>query len=167
MHRYTMCLALAFATLTMSAGADDTLKDTIDGPFTFDRAKIAGKWTVVGLVVNGNESKEEDARRLTVVNRADGTWSLWSEGEMVSKGTSTIDPLQKPKTIDFHVIDDDKKSDIYRGIYQLRENKRKLCFAPEGEGRPTKFVSKPGSNHILVTFQRVTGDAETNKEKTE
>ena len=167
MYRYTMCLAFVFATLSMSAGADDTFKDAVEGPFTFDRAKIAGKWTVVGLVVNGNESKEEDARRLTVVNRADGTWSLWSEGEMVSKGTSTIDPLQKPKTIDFHVIDGDKRSDVFRGIYQLGKNKRKLCFAEEGEERPTEFVSKPGSDHILVSFQRVKGDAASNKEKTE
>jgi len=163
MHRFTMSVILVFAALTTSAGADDAVKEAI----AKDRAMIQGKWTLVALVVDGKESKEEDARRLTVVNRADGTWSLWSEGEVVTEGTSTIDPLKKPKTIDFHVIENGKKSDTYRGIYQLRKNRRKLCFAPEGEDRPTKFNSKAGSDHILVTFQRDRDKATSEKEKNE
>ena len=41
------------------------------------------------------------------------------------------------------------------GIYELGEKSRKLCFALPGKDRPTEFSSAPGSEHILVTFERV------------
>jgi len=97
---------------------------------------------------------EEDARKFTVVNGSDGTWSLLSEGTEISKGTSTIDPLKKPKTIDFTPTEGEGKGNQYLGIYELGEKTRKICFAPSGKDRPTKFASTPGSEFILVTFER-------------
>jgi FkbM family methyltransferase len=119
-----------------------------------DRKQIEGTWRVVALEVNGNKVLEEDAKKLTVVNGADGTWSLLSEGTEISKGTSTIDPTKKPKTIDFTPTDGEAKGKLHLGIYELREKTRKLCFAPSGKDRPAEFASMPGSEHILVTFER-------------
>ena len=42
-----------------------------------------------------------DAKKLTVVNGSDDTWSLRSEGNEIRKVTSTINLTKKPKTIDF------------------------------------------------------------------
>ena len=50
-----------------------------------DRKLIEGTWRVVALEIDGNKSMEEDARKLTVVNGSDGTWSLRSEGNEISK----------------------------------------------------------------------------------
>lgn len=119
-----------------------------------DRKLIEGTWRVVALEIDGNKSMEEDARKLTVVNGSDGTWSLRSEGNEISKGTSTIDPTKKPKTIDFTVTEGEGKGNQYPGIYELGEKTRKLCFAPPGNARPTEFSSTPGSEHILVTLER-------------
>ena len=97
---------------------------------------------------------EADARKLTVVNGSDGTWSLRSEGNEISRGTSTFDPTQKPKHIDFTPTIGDVKDKLHLGIYELGDDVRKLCFAPAGEDRPRGFSSESGSGNILVRFER-------------
>lgn len=148
--RFFQCLFVVFL-LQAVALADDAKDKAIKR----DRKKIEGKWRVVALVVNGNKAKDEDARKITVVNGSDGTWSLRSEDKEISKGISTFDPTHKPKTIDFTPTEGAGKGNQYRGIYELGKSLRKLCFASEGKDRPTEFSSEPGSEHILVTFERV------------
>jgi uncharacterized protein (TIGR03067 family) len=128
--------------------------DSKDQAITKDRKQIEGTWRVVALEIDGNKAMEDDAKKLAVVNGSDGAWSLRSEDKEISKGTSTIDPTKKPKTIDFTPTDGGGKDNQYRGIYELGENTRRLCFAPPEKERPTEFSSTPGSQHILVTFER-------------
>jgi uncharacterized protein (TIGR03067 family) len=123
-----------------------------------DRQQIEGTWQVVALEINGGKAKDEDARKLTVVNGADGTWSVLVEGKESGKGNSTFDPTQKPKTIDFTPTEGDDKDKVFLGIYEIGEKTRKLCFAPVGKDRPTEFSSALGSEHILVKFERVSSD---------
>jgi len=136
--------------LTAIASADDATDEAIKK----DRKQIEGTWRVVALEVNGNKAKEEDAKKLTVINGSDGTWSLHDEEKEISKGTSSIDPTKKPKTIDFTPTEGAGTGNQYLGIYELGQKTRKMCFAPPGKGRPTEFSSMPGSEHILVTFER-------------
>ena len=128
--------------------------DAKDEAIKKDRKQIEGTWRVVALEVNGNKAMDEDAKKLTWSTAPDGTWSLLSEGKEISKGTSTIDPTKKPKTIDFTPTEGEGKGNQYLGIYELGEKTRKMCFAPPGKERPTEFTSTPGSEHILVTFER-------------
>lgn len=132
------------------AGADDPREQAIRK----DRKQIAGTWRALALEVNGDVAAKEDARKITVVNGPDGSWSIRSDDQEISRGTSTIDPLENPKTIDITVTEGDGAGNLYLGIYELGENTRKLCFAPSGEKRPTDFYSAPGSQHIFVTFER-------------
>jgi len=69
--------------------------------------------------------------------------------------SNAFDPTKSPKTIDFTIKEGDGKGNLHLGIYELGENTRNLCFAPPGKERPTEFTSKPGSQHILVAFERV------------
>lgn len=128
--------------------------DVKDAAIQKDRNQIKGTWRVVELVVNGNMAKDEDARKLTVVNGSDGTWSIHSEGKEITKGTSTFDPTKTPKTLDFTPTEGDAAGNQYVGIYELGENTRKMCFAPQGKGRPADFSSSLGSDIICVTFER-------------
>jgi uncharacterized protein (TIGR03067 family) len=140
----TLLAALAFA------------DDAKDAAIKKDRKLIEGTWRIVSLEVDGNRTSEEDAKKLTVVNGSDGTWTLRSDddGEIAS-GTSTIDPTKNPKTIDFTVVKGGGAGGQHLGIYELGENMRKLCFSPAGKDRPTEFSSKPGSEQVLVSFERV------------
>ena len=149
--RYSPCGLWVAIVLTAAAAADDAKDEAIKK----DRQQIHGTWQVTALTVNGNEAVEEDARKITVVNGDDGTWSVRSEGNEISKGTSTFDPTKKPKTIDFTAAEGGGEGDRYLGIYQLGKDNRKLCFAPTGKDRPTEFSSTPENQHILVTFERI------------
>ena len=152
----THCAGLLISGFLLAAIASPaTANDTKDVAIKKDRQRIAGTWRIVELVVNGNPAKEEDARKLTVVNGTDGTWSLRSEDKEISKGTSTFDPTQKPKAIDFTPTVGDAKDKLHLGIYELGDDVRRLCFAPSGQDRPKGFSSEPGTDHILVKFERV------------
>jgi uncharacterized protein (TIGR03067 family) len=139
------------ASLAMGSSADQAKQKAINN----NRARIHGTWRVVDLVVNGDRSKEEDAKKLTVFNGSDGTWILRSQDKEISRGTSTFDPLKSPKTIDFIPTEGEGRGKTHLGIYELGKNSRRLCFAPPGKVRPVEFSSRPGSQHILVTFERV------------
>jgi uncharacterized protein (TIGR03067 family) len=69
-------------------------------------------------------------------------------------GTSQIDPTSKPKNLDFLIATGPDKGKTCLGIYEIKENCRKLCYASPGKDRPTEFSSKPGSGHTLVIFKR-------------
>jgi uncharacterized protein (TIGR03067 family) len=137
--------------LTAIASADDAKDEAIKK----DRQRIEGTWQVTSLTVNGNKAKDEDTKKITVINGSDGTWSVRYDGKEISKGTSTFDPTKKPKTIDFTPTEGDAKDDVFHGIYRLGKNARKLCLAPSGKDRPTEFSSTPENQYILVTFERV------------
>ena len=144
-------LGLALIAVAAIATADDAKDEAIKK----DRKLIEGTWRVVALEVDGNKSPDEDARKITVVNGPDGTWTLFSDGKEVGKGTNSFDPTKKPKTIDFTQTEGEGKGNSFLGIYELGENTRKLCFAPPGKDRPREFISMPGTDQILVTFERV------------
>src|SRR5687767_1627807 len=124
---------LVIGALLTAVGAIASADDAKDEAIKKDRKLIEGKWAVVALEIDGNKSTDEEAKKLSVVNGADGTWSLLSEGQEIAKGISTFDPTKKPKAIDFTVTEGDGKGNQYLGIYELEEKTRKLCFAPLGK----------------------------------
>ncbi len=150
------CIALLFAGSFLLAvvGAIDATDDSAAEAIKKDQKRYEGTWRAVTLEVDGNKAGEEDTKKITVINGADGTWTLRSEDKEVGKGTSTIDPSKKPKTIDLLPTEGDGKDMVLLGIYEIEKDTRKLCLAPSGMARPTEFSTKPGSQHILVTFER-------------
>ena len=85
------CALLIVGTLVVAVASADDAKDKA---IKKDRQRIEGTWRVTALTVNGNKTKDEDAKKITVVNGSDGTWSVRSEGKEISKGTSTCDPTK-------------------------------------------------------------------------
>jgi len=41
------------------------------------------------------------------------------------------------------------------GIYELDGDTLRVCFVPQGEQRPTEFVSKPGTKVTIIEYKRV------------
>ena len=145
-----LIIGALLAAMTTFVIADDVKDEAIKK----DQKLIEGTWRIVALELDGNKAGEDDAKKLTVVNGADGTWSLRSEGNEISKGTSSLNPTNKLKTIDLMPADGDEKGKPHLGIYELGEKTRRLCFAPPGQPRPAEFSSASGSQHVLVTFER-------------
>jgi len=122
-----------------------------------DRKRLAGEWRIVAFQDDGDSELEKEAKKVTVVNQTDGTWKVRFEDQETVRGTSTIDPTQNPKTIDFTAITEGEGQGLYLGIYELGETSRRLCFAHPGKKRPTEFASRPGSGYVLITFERQQG----------
>jgi uncharacterized protein (TIGR03067 family) len=152
--RNSFLQALAFgsilASISFLAAADDAKQEAIKK----ERKKYEGTWRVTSLEINGNKSSDEDAKKITVVNKADGTWILQVDGGKITGGTSEIDPTKNPKTIDFMETEGENKGLPVMGIYELGDDTRKLCYGGPGKERPTDFSAPAGSGRTLVVFKR-------------
>jgi uncharacterized protein (TIGR03067 family) len=126
-----------------------------DDPIAKERKIYQGTWQVVAFEFDGRVVPENDAKKLTFINRADGFWAALSEGKEISSGQSDIDPTKKPKTIDFMPTLGVFSGNEYVGIYELDKDTRRICFAEKAKGRPTEFSSVAGSGHVLIKFERV------------
>jgi len=135
------------APLTAGEAKDEALKK--------ERQRYAGTWQVVMLEVDGNKAAEEDAKKITVVNEADGKWAIEVEGKVIARGTSEIDPTKKPKTVDLTATEGQDQGKTIRGVYELQDDTRKVCLAQPGQERPTEFSTTTGGGHILAVLKRV------------
>jgi uncharacterized protein (TIGR03067 family) len=120
-----------------------------------DRKRYEGTWQVVSLEVDGNPAPEDDARKITVVNEADGKWAIEVEGKVVARGTSEIDPTKKPKTVDLAVTEGEGSGKTALGIYEFKDDTRKVCLAQPDKERPAEFAAPAGSGHILAVLKRL------------
>jgi len=123
-----------------------------------DRALLAGEWRVVSVEANGNTNADPVKSRVTVVNALDGTWSLLANGQVIAEGTSTIDPTSSPKTIELKSHRgsvQNARGTHYRGIYEVHETTRRICFVPADKPMPESFAGGRDTGQILVTFERV------------
>lgn len=123
-----------------------------------DAADMAATWRVVSLVTDGNKGGEDDVRKITVENEIDGRWTLRLDGEFIAKGTSVHHEDVSPRQVELTITeakDGSSVGQVFKGIYENKEKTRRVCLAPPGRQRPTKFLSAPGSGHLLVNYERV------------
>jgi uncharacterized protein (TIGR03067 family) len=124
------------------AAADDAAKEDLD--------KFQGEWQMVSSTRDGKELPAEDVEKMTRVVKGD-SYRVLREGKEVVKGTITVDPSKKPKTVDAAREGTDQPA---LGIYEFDGDKQKICFALPGKDRPTEFSAKEGSGRILTVWKR-------------
>jgi uncharacterized protein (TIGR03067 family) len=123
-----------------------------------DRALLAGEWRVVSIEANGNTNADPVVARVTILNGLDGKWTLLANGQTIADGTSEIDPTSSPKTIELksrRSSVDNARGTNYRGIYEVHETTRRICFVPADKPLPESFDGGLETGQILVTFERV------------
>jgi uncharacterized protein (TIGR03067 family) len=101
------------------------------------------------------KAAEKDAKKISVINEADGKWAIEVDGKVAARGTSKIDPTKKPRAVDLTVTEGDSKGKTALGIYQFEADTRTVCYAQPGKERPAAFSSTVGSGHILVVLKRL------------
>jgi len=152
---FSRAVMLVLLALT-SAGP--LLADQKEEAINADRALLAGEWRVVSVEANGNTNADPMAARVTIVNELDGKWSLLANGKKIAEGTSTIDPTTSPKTIELKSSRgsiENARGTHYRGIYEVHETTRRVCFVPADKPVPESFAGGRETGQILVTFERV------------
>jgi len=100
---------------------------------------------------DGTSLTEDKVKHTTIVIKDDTFHFPHLAKDATSKaGTIKLDATKKPKQID--TISTTKE--VMRGIYEMDGDGYKVCFAPVGKPRPSKFASEPGSGHILQVWAR-------------
>lgn len=152
-----LVVALAMALVQAASAVPPDAPTTEDsGELSQSEAELvryAGTWRVVSIEANG-ETNSDDNRTILVENRPDGSWALTVDGREIASGTNKLDPLAVPKEIDIEITAGDGSGTILRGIYDIGDDSRRLCFRGGNGWRPREFSATAGSDSVLVVFER-------------
>jgi len=107
-----------------------------------EQDKFQGDWTIVG---------QDDA--LLNIKGAEYTFTL---GDTKEKGKFKFNPATKPAQLDVDITEGTDSGKKQVGIYVLKDDTLKMCFAKAGETkRPEKFEASGDGEIILFTFVKV------------
>jgi RNA polymerase sigma factor (sigma-70 family) len=116
-----------------------------------DKDSLQGTWIPVSVEEDGRQVPEDEvkAKNFEMVFAGDKvTFPIKEEPKEVG---FKLDPAKKPKQIDL-VFGEAKTA---KGIYLFDGDTLKLCVQKEHDGeRPTEFVSKEGTQHLLIVLKR-------------
>lgn len=143
MRRYALLvLAVGLFPALQTAHADEAAKE---------KDKLLGTWVVVSAERKGEQAPAERIHKLKVIFRSDKV--IVTDGDRDDQATYTVDPNQKPSTIDLTAVKDKK---VVLGIYSLEGDSLKICYDPDGEAkeRPDAFTSTAGKGRVLMILKR-------------
>jgi len=130
--------------------ADDAKDDAVKK----EREKLAGKWQVVSLEVDGMKTPEDMLAQASVTIDAKGKITVTVDGNVIIEATTKIDPSKKPKTVDITYTLGDLKGQTALGIYALDGDTYRYCRAAPDKDRPTEFSAKQGSGNTMAVYKR-------------
>jgi uncharacterized protein (TIGR03067 family) len=117
--------------------------------------KLQGTWRLESL-----EEAKKTAKTATKTEVKDRTLFVGSEvflvrdGErVVQAGTLRLTPAKR--AIDAVVRKGQHEGNTMLGVYELKGDTLKVCFDPEGDGRPKGFAPKAGSGLTVAVYKRV------------
>jgi uncharacterized protein (TIGR03067 family) len=144
--KVTALLALTVGLLAAGLGAKDD-------PVKKDIRKFQGTWKVVSVEMDGKKQTDEKLKSATMTVEGN-KYTVEAGGKTVEQGTFKIDPTKSPKTIDVTATQGKGKGNTYHGIYEIKGDTVRDCFARDGKDRPTDFKTKAGSAWVLRTYKR-------------
>jgi uncharacterized protein (TIGR03067 family) len=140
------------AALVLIAGLSLTAGDGNQEPRDMDYAKFEGTWQVVSLEVDGMKIPQETIKESKLIIK--GKEFTMKEKIAIYKGTFSIEPSKKPKTIDIKFTEGPEKGNTSLGIYEIDGDDLKLCLSVTAKERPTEFTAKPKSGHGFEVLKR-------------
>jgi uncharacterized protein (TIGR03067 family) len=113
-----------------------------------DLEHFQGNWSVAQFVHNGNPANASDLENVHL--KIKGNKYILQNAEGDNNGTFKLNPAKSPKEIDATTDD----GTTVHGIYEIGENTIRLCYAGEGDSRPTEFTAEADSNRSLAVYRR-------------
>lgn len=120
-----------------------------------DLERLQGTWRLREAERNDVATPASEARRIRLV--IVGNVAMFPEGRpdgTSAESTFEIDPSHSPKQIQATALVGPDKGKTFLGIYDLSNNRTRVCFAPPGKPRPTKYESEAGSGDLLHAWSR-------------
>jgi uncharacterized protein (TIGR03067 family) len=118
-----------------------------------DEDSVVGTFTVVVLERNGVKASAAELKTMKVIQTKE-KWTFHING-MVIEGVEKFDPKKKPKQVDSTYLNTVWKGRTVQGIYEVRGDRLKYCWAPFGKARPGEFSAGPGSGRTMLVLKRV------------
>lgn len=136
--------ALAFATFTVRAD-DDAAKKELKA--------LQGTWKVTTAEQDGDPLDRIIGGTLTV---KDNNFTIATVDKVELKGDLILDPTKMPKYINFAHQDGVLKDKTWQGIYELKGDVLKLCYAEadSDKERPSEFKTLKKSRLLLIEMKR-------------
>jgi uncharacterized protein (TIGR03067 family) len=153
--RIALLIGLAVAAISLARAEEDNAVKK-------DMAQLQGEWSMAAGTADGYPIPAEMLPNSKRVCQGDELTATVG-GRLVMKSRITIDPSQKPKTIDYEVIDGPTKGKKHLGIYELDGDTLKSCFGAPGAERPTDFASKPGDLRTSTVWKRAKAAAQSER----
>ncbi len=117
-----------------------------------DAKTLEGVWMPVEAELGG-QSMPEAVLKTISLKLHDGKYEVFVAGEP-DRGTYTIDPSTKPKSMRITGTDGPNKGKTFPAIYELEGERLRICYDLSGKQRPADFSTAAGTRLYLVTYDR-------------
>jgi uncharacterized protein (TIGR03067 family) len=131
---------------TANAQSNDSSKDL---------EALQGTWRLVSGEIGGRKMTAEELKESKLVFKGDRYTVRRGSGPTVV-GIVKLNSAKNPKTIDITDGDGPYRGKTLLGIYAVKGDELKECFAPPGQARPAKFVTNAGTSQFLHVWKHVT-----------
>lgn len=141
----------ALAVAPLPARGDDERPTPRDEEARQDLTRLQGTWQLESL--QGPGKGKPDVKQHTLF--VGGELYLVRDGDRtVQAGVLRLLPTRTPRRIDVSVRKGQHEDNTMLGIYELKGDTLKLCFDPEGEGRPASFATRADSSVFVAVYKR-------------
>ena len=144
--------ALAFLAAAPAPAADKAGSADAD-----DKAALQGTWQTVASEVNGEKEPEDRSKQYQVVLEGD-KMTITREGNTVMKGAFKLDAAQTPRRLDFKIEENPNDAEAVgktlEGIYEVKGEELKWCFAMPDRERPMAFKTEADSGQVFATLKK-------------
>ena len=137
-----LCAWLAFAATLGSLAAEAPDTKAVEGAWTPIKAELAG------------QAWPDTVLKTISLKLHNGQYNV-SVGGQPDKGTYTIEPSTKPKSMTITGTDGPNKDKTFLAIYELEGDTLRVCYDLPGKQRPEEFKTAAETKLYLVTYNRV------------
>ena len=140
-------LVVGFASVLIAA-------DSPKGEAKKDLDLMQGSWVVESAESGGTAIAGEQSKATRFVIKGDKY--IYTIPDYREEGTLKLDQSKKPKAIDLKIVEGRDQGEMQLGIYELRKDTLKLCFAPAGKDnkRPKNFSTNADNDQLLLVLKR-------------
>jgi uncharacterized protein (TIGR03067 family) len=142
---------LAVLVVGLLLAADDSKEDAAKK----DLKKMQGAWVMASSEREGKKLSDEEMKKYSRTVEGDKITVSFEDENAVRLFVYTLrlDPTKKPKAIDVTFSEGPQKGKTMHGIYEFDGDNCKVGFAPLDKERPTEFVSKEGTGHVITVWK--------------
>ena len=114
-----------------------------------DKDSLRGTWSCVSAMTNGKPIPDA-IRRALRLELGRHTYRTYRDKTRLFDGTYTIHAGHGLPQIDITSADEENKGKTAMGIYTLKGDRLKLCYAMPGQARPQQFESTSAGTSLIV-----------------